>query len=273
MELAKRVVKMKEEVEHGKTIGRPPTFISFLKKKKKCWGDHEFLLCAHLVSFRFTCGQAISFTSKTTFLHNYFPCPWLNWKGKCEGKLFLLVGNGIFLPLAYIFRFPYFQTVWPGVAIGGFENKERKIRQREGNLTSFIDHRLPLLCAENFPLVVDGRFLRCEISPRHMSRFTGAGIIFGSPVKSCVAWACPTFLCPTLTFLSHTSFFFFFWKKREDVWGKREVGQKKIRAGMGSPKVGGKRWKKKEGSPKDTICKGRRASFLSLSFSSTTSFG
>jgi len=78
MELAKRVVKMKEEVEHGKTIGRPPTFISFLKKKKKCWGDHEFLLCAHLVSFRFTCGQAISFTSKTTFLHNYFPCPWLN---------------------------------------------------------------------------------------------------------------------------------------------------------------------------------------------------
>jgi len=38
----------KEEVEHGKTIGRPPTFISFLKRKKKCWGDHEFLLCAHL---------------------------------------------------------------------------------------------------------------------------------------------------------------------------------------------------------------------------------
>ena len=45
----------KEEVEHGKTIGRPPTFISFLKRKKKCWGDHEFLLCAHLVSFPGLC--------------------------------------------------------------------------------------------------------------------------------------------------------------------------------------------------------------------------
>ena len=49
------------------------------------------------------------------------------------------------------------------------------------------------------------------------------------PIQKWTDPACLGFLSPTLTFLSHTSFFFFFWKKREDVWGKREVGQKKIR--------------------------------------------